>query len=141
MLKKVVVTGSLAYDTIMSMPGKFRDHIQPDKLHILNVSFIMQTYRKEFGGTGGNIAFSLALLGYPVSLVGAVGNDFSPYLSFLKKQMLINTSGVCSYKNVATANGFAMTDQEDNQIWGFFEGAMKYSKELPLEQALTQQSF
>jgi adenosine kinase len=141
MLKKVVVTGSLSFDTIMSMPGRFRDHILPDKLHIINVSFIMETYRKEFGGTGGNIAYNLALLGYRVKLVGAAGNDFSTYKAFLKKQKNLDISGVRFYKNVATANGFAMTDQDDNQIWGFFAGAMKYSQELPIKQDLNRHTF
>ncbi len=84
MFNRIVVTGSLAYDHIMSMPGSFSDHIMPDKIHILNVSFIMQTYRTEFGGTAGNISYSLGLLGVPTLIVASAGDDFQDYLRHLK---------------------------------------------------------
>lgn len=125
MYKRVVVTGSLAYDHIMSMPSRFADHIMPDKLHILNVSFVMKDFRREFGGTGGNIAYTLALLKTPTLLVAAAGYDFAPYKSHLKKLKHLDCSGIKNYKSLSTAHGFVMTDQDDNQIWGFYEGAMK----------------
>lgn len=129
--KRVLVTGSLAYDHIMSMPGKFADHILPDKLHILNVSFIMQTFRREFGGTGGNIAYSLALLRIPTVLYGAAGSDFGPYAKHLTALPgLINRVKV--WPSEVTATGFVITDRDDNQIWGFYQGAMPRSVEISL---------
>lgn len=133
MYKKIIVTGSLAFDHIMSMPGRFSDHILPDKLHILNVSFIMNTFRQEFGGTGGNIAYNLGILGASCILVGAVGNDFSAYRKHLTKNKYIDLSGVTVFKNEVTARGFVTTDGDDNQIWGFYEGAMRQSRTLSLK--------
>lgn len=141
MYKRIVVTGSLAYDHIMSMPGKFSDHIMPDKLHILNVSFIMQTFRREFGGTGGNIAYSLASLEIPTALVGSSGNDFSEYALHLKRLRYLDISGVQVVKNTPTAQGFVTTDRDDNQIWGFYEGAMKYSSRISLKDILRPDDF
>ena len=138
MFKKVVVTGSLAFDHIMSMPGRFRDHILPDKLHILNVSFIMETFRQEFGGTGGNIAYTLGLLGTPCILAAAAGNDFAAYKRHLQRIKKIDLSGVSIFKNEKTARGFVTTDRDDNQIWGFYEGAMKKSRTLSLKKFLNR---
>lgn len=126
------MTGSLAYDHIMSMPGKFKDHIMPDKVHMLNVSFIMQEFRKEFGGTGGNIAYSLSLLGVPTFLMGSGGHDFAPYRERLNAFSGVDASGVREFSDLATAQGFVMTDKEDNQIWGFYDGAMRRESELSL---------
>ena len=133
MAKRVVVTGSLAFDHIMSMPGKFGDHIMKDKIHSLNVSFIMDAFRRERGGTGGNIAYSLALLSVPTLLVGSGGHDFEVYMEHLKTQKHIDLSGLRLYQDIPTAQGFVMTDREDNQIWGFFEGAMKRESELEID--------
>src|SRR3989344_1578792 len=105
MFKKVVVTGSLAFDHIMSMPGRFRDHILPDKLHLLNVSFIMNTFRQEFGGTGGNIAYTLGLLNTPCILVGAAGKDFSAYKKHLAAIKIIDISGITEFRREVTAKG------------------------------------
>jgi adenosine kinase len=141
MFKRVVVTGSLAYDHIMSMPGKFRDHIMPDKIHILNVSFKMQTFRKEFGGTAGNIAYSLALLKTPTLLVASAGRDCQDYLKHLRAVGYLDTSGVRVSKDVQTAQGFVTTDEDDNQIWGFFEGAMKEARNTSLGECLKKGDF
>jgi adenosine kinase len=129
---KVVVTGSLAFDNIMSMPGRFKDHILPDKIHILNVSFTMDTFRKEYGGTGGNQAYTLALLGIKPLLVAAAGNDFSAYKKHLVR-IGIDLSGIVEFKDVLTATGFVTTDKDDNQIWGFYGGAMFKAKEISIE--------
>jgi adenosine kinase len=129
--KPIIVTGSLAFDNIMSMPGRFSDHIMPDKLHILNVSFIMKTFRQEFGGTAGNIAYSLALLHTPSVLLAGVGNDFTEYDRHISKYPLIKKAYKV-FKNEKTAQGFAITDRDDNQIWGFYDGAMRYSSRLKL---------
>lgn len=136
MFRRIVVTGSLAYDHIMSMPGSFGDHIMPDKIHILNISFIMQTFRKEFGGTAGNIAYSLALLKAPALLVSAAGNDFQDYLKHLKTLKYLDTSGIRIFADIQTAQGFVTTDKNDNQIWGFYEGAMKKTRTISLKKFL-----
>lgn len=141
MYKRVVVTGSLAYDHIMSMPGRFRDQIMPDKLHILNVSFIMNTFRQEFGGTGGNVAYSLGLLNTPCVLVGAVGGDFALYKKHLAKNGELDLSGIKAFKNKKTARGFVTTDRDDNQIWGFYGGAMSRSAGIPLKPYLDKVSL
>jgi len=138
MFKRVVVTGSLAFDNIMSMPGRFKDHILPEKIHILNISFIMNTFRQEHGGTGGNISWNLGLLGTPNILVAAAGNDFSQYQKHFSKLSLVDTSHVKVYKNLLTARGFVTTDKDNNQIWGFYEGAMKMSKFLSVKKYLSK---
>lgn len=138
---KIVVTGSLAYDHIMSMPGRFSDHILPDKLHILNVSFIMKTFRQEFGGTGGNIAYTLSLLQIPTFLVATAGKDFVLYQEHLSKTKYIDLSAVKIIRNENTARGFVITDRDDNQIWGFYDGAMRYSSEMNLTQYLNKDTL
>ena len=138
---KLVVTGSIAFDHIMSMPGQFADHIMPDKIHMLNVSFFMDTFRKEFGGTGGNIAYSLGLLGSNVVLSGAVGNDFKDYKKHLSKFKKIDLAGVKEFDKLATAQGFAMTDKNDNQIWGFYTGALAETAKIKIDEFLTRDSY
>lgn len=130
----------MAYDHIMSMPGKFRDHIMPEKIHVLNVSFIMQTFRKEFGGTAGNIAYNLALLKIPTILAAAAGSDFEPYNKHLGKLSKL-TKRIKIFKNETTATGFVITDHDDNQIWGFYQGAMKYSQKLSLSKVVKPGDF
>lgn len=80
-----VICGSIAYDTIMMFDGHFREHILPDKIHILNVSFLVPTMRREFGGCAGNIAFTLKMLGGEPIIMGTVGQDAGPYLDYPKK--------------------------------------------------------
>lgn len=138
---RLIVTGSLSHDHIMAMPTRFKDHIMADKLHILNVSFIMDKLRKEFGGTGGNIAYSLGLLATQNILVASAGQDFAPYKKHLSRNKAINTTGIRVYKTEPTATGFAMTDRDDNQVWGFYQGAMKYARKLSIIPFLTNQSF
>ena len=141
MKRRIIVTGSLAYDHIMSMPGRFKDHILPDKLHILNVSFIMDSFRQEFGGTGGNIAWTLGLLKIPNLLVASVGRDFGPYRRHLSKISSIDLSGIRVFRDLPTARGFVTTDQDDNQIWGFFEGAMEKAKDISIKRLLKKDSL
>src|SRR3989344_937960 len=81
----VLVSGSLAFDQIMDFPGKFSEHIDPKKIHILNVSFLVNELRKSFGGTAGNIAYNLSLLGIKAYILAIAGKDFSPYKKFLEK--------------------------------------------------------
>ena len=94
----ITVTGSLAFDHIMDFEGKFGDHIMPDKIHQINLSFLVKTLQKQKGGTAGNIAYNLALLNTPVSIVGAVGGDFSEYSEFLKKAG-VDTSSIKIFQN------------------------------------------
>ncbi|OGY45117.1 MAG: hypothetical protein A2729_05520 [Candidatus Buchananbacteria bacterium RIFCSPHIGHO2_01_FULL_39_14] len=121
---KVLVTGSLAYDRIMDFPGKFSDHILPDKIHQLNLSFLVKDLKESFGGTAGNIAYNLALLGLKPSILTNVGaKDFLPYQKWLKKNK-IDLSQIKILPNQQTASAYIITDQVDNQIVGFYPGAM-----------------
>lgn len=140
MVSPIIVAGSIAFDHIMSMPGRFSDHIMPDQLHILNVSFIMKTFRQEFGGTGGNISYTLGLLRIPNTLVSVAGGDFSDYKKHLLKDKRINVN-VKIYKNEQTARGFVITDRDDNQIWGFYDGAMRLSIKVSLNKYLKKDSL
>ena len=103
----VIVTGSLAFDQIMNLPGVFSDYILPDKIHKLNVSFLVDTLRKEWGGTGGNIAYNLALLGIKVELVAAIGSDGDEYMSWLAKNK-VNINKIKKFKDILTASGFVI---------------------------------
>lgn len=125
----VVVTGTLGFDYIMDFPGKFADRIMPDKIHKISLSFLADTLKKQFGGTAGNIAYSLKLFGVESKVVAPAGNDFEPYKAFLQKHG-IDTSGILIKKDVATSSYFVITDKDDNQIGSFYLGASKYAKSL-----------
>ena len=114
----ILVTGSLAFDQIMDFPGKFSEHIMPDKIHMLNVSFLVEQMRKGFGGTAGNIAYSLSLLGIRVELMGVVGADFGSYREFLAKNE-IGTTYLKTVNNFFPSTAFGFTATSDNQTWGF----------------------
>jgi len=122
-----LICGSFAYDTIMVFHDKFKNHILPDKVHILNVSFLVPDMRREFGGCAGNIAFNLKLLGEEPIPMGTVGNDFAPYAEWMDKFGISRkyVKEVESY----TAQAFITTDEDDNQITAFHPGAMSYSHE------------
>lgn len=122
----IFVSGSLAYDRIMDFPGRFADHILPEKIHILNVCFTVNGMQEKFGGTAGNIAYSLALLGEAPTILATVGRDFDRYRAWLEEHKL-STSGIRVVEDEFTAGAFITTDQDDNQITGFNPGAMKYS--------------
>lgn len=125
----ILVTGSLAYDLIMDFPGNFADNIDPTKLHILNLSFLVNKLKKERGGTAGNIAYGLALLKNKVAILGAVGEDFTDYASFLELAG-VNTSGIKVIKEESTAQAFMITDKKDNQLSAFYPGAMNKNASL-----------
>jgi adenosine kinase len=127
----ILVSGSLALDHIMVFPDRFKDHILPDKLHILNVAFNIQSLETHFGGTAGNIAFHLKLLGEEPLIVAAVGSDFGPYAAWLDRHG-IRRDGVLELSDVRTAQGFVTTDLDRNQIWAFYEGAMARAHEAKL---------
>ncbi len=128
----ITVTGSLAFDHIMDFPGKFSDHIMPDKIHTINLSFLVNNLSKQKGGTAGNIAYNLALLKVPVSIVGAVGADFTSYGEFLK-QAGVDTSRIMVVEDESTSSAYIMTDKADNQITAFYPGAMKQNPTLSLD--------
>lgn len=128
---QLVVTGSLAFDHIMDFPGEFKDHILPDKLHVINVSFLVERLTRERGGCAGNIAYTMALLGERPRIVGAVGHDFADYRAWLEEQG-IDTGAIAVFPEELSASGFAFTDRGDSQIWGFHVGAMKRARELSL---------
>ena len=122
---QILVSGSLAYDRIMDFPGKFADHILPEKIHILNVCFVVNSLKEKFGGTAGNIAYNLALLGEKPLILATAGNDFDRYQTWLSKHDL-PLSGIRYIDKELTAGAYIITDMADNQITGFNPGAMKY---------------
>ena len=111
----ILVSGSLALDHIMVFPDHFKDHILPDKLHVLNVSFNIESLETHFGGVAGNIAYHLRLLGEDPLILAAVGSDFGPYAEHLDR-LGIRRSGIRVIDDVRTAQGFVTTDLDDNQI-------------------------
>ena len=119
----ILVSGSLAYDYIMDFPGYFRDHILKEKLHVLSVSFLIEKMRKNFGGTAGNIAYNLALLGEKPTILASAGNDFEEYGKWLKVKG-VDMAQVRKMADVTTAGAYIMTDKADNQITAFYPGAM-----------------
>jgi len=127
----IVVAGSLSFDFIMNFPGYFKDQILPEKIHILNLSFLTEKLNKNFGGTAANIAYNLALLGEKPSILAPAGKDFREYKRFLDKSN-INTQYIKVYRNDFTSNYFAIVDKSDNQIGGFYAGAMSKTVNLSL---------
>jgi adenosine kinase len=123
-----LICGSLAYDTIMVFQDQFKNHILPDKVHILNVSFLVPRMRREFGGCAGNIAYNLKLLGGDPVPMATVGQDFEPYREHFEA-CGINMSHIRVLPDLFTAQAFITTDLDDNQITAFHPGAMMRSHE------------
>ncbi len=123
---KTLICGSIAYDTIMVFGDRFKNHILPEQLHILNVAFLVPDMRREFGGCAGNIAYGLKLLGDEPLIMATVGGDCGPYLERLKKLDLA-ASHVREIPDSFTAQAFITTDLDDNQITAFHPGAMTFS--------------
>lgn len=121
---RIFISGSLAYDRIMDFPGRFADHILPEKIHILNVCFMVNGLRERFGGTAGNIAYNLALLGEKPVIVTTAGKDFGPYRDWLAG-LGLPLEGIKEIPEEFTAGAYITTDLADNQITGFNPGAMK----------------
>jgi adenosine kinase len=123
---KALICGSMAYDTIMVFADRFRNHILPDKLHMLNVSFLALQLRREFGGCAGNIAWNLKLLGDPGYVMATVGHDFGPYDDWMRREGVPR-----DYLRVVpeqhTGQAFITTDLDNNQITAFHPGAMGFS--------------
>ena len=125
---KILVTGSIAYDTIMVFPDRFKNHLLADQLHILNVCFLTPDMRREFGGTAGNIGYNLKLLGEAPLVMATVGEDVGPYLERLKG-LAIDSRLLKQMPGQFTAQAFITTDLDDNQIIAFHPGAMNSSHE------------
>jgi adenosine kinase len=123
-----LICGSLAYDTIMAFHDRFKDHILPDQVHILNVSFLVPDMRREFGGCAGNIAYNLKLLGEEPVPMGTVGNDFERYARWLDR-CGISRKHIKLIDSTYTGQAFITTDMDDNQITAFHPGAMNFSHE------------
>lgn len=119
----ILISGSLAYDRIMDFPGYFKDHIMPDKIHMLNVSFLISSLKESYGGTAGNIAYNLNLLEEKSTILTTVGKDFSEYGAWLKK-LKVDISQIKIIKGNHTASAYIITDKSDNQINAFNPGAM-----------------
>ena len=118
----------MAYDRIMDFPGRFADHILPDKIHVLNVCFTVNGMVEKFGGTAGNIAYTLRLLGERPLILSAIGKDYAPYFERLKACDL-PFDGIRVVSEEFTACAYITTDRADNQITGFNPGAMKHRNE------------
>ena len=123
---KTLICGSVAYDTIMVFPDRFKNHILPDQIHILNVSFLVPDMRREYGGCAGNIAYSLKMLGGDPVIMATVGQDFAPYAQRLER-LGLDRSQVREVPDTFTAQAFITTDLDDNQITAFHPGAMMQS--------------
>jgi adenosine kinase len=123
---RALICGSLAYDTIMVFGDRFANHILPDKIHMLSVSFLVPQLRREYGGCAGNIAYNLALLGDDGYPMATVGRDFGPYREWMKKSG-VHADHVRVVDTEMTAQAFITTDLDDNQITAFHPGAMQHS--------------
>jgi adenosine kinase len=125
----IVVTGSVAYDYLMSFPGRFREHILPDQIHQLSLSFLVDSMRKERGGCAPNIAYNLALLGERPTVMATVGQDFDEYRVWLER-VGVDTSAIVQVEGEFTSSFFVSTDRENNQIASFYVGAMGRADQL-----------
>jgi len=121
-----LICGSIAYDNIMVFEDRFKDHILPDQIHILNVSFLVPSMRKEFGGCAGNVAYNLRLLGGDGYAMATVGGDFANYRQWMVEQE-IDTCFIKEIDSEFTAQAYITTDLDDNQITAFHPGAMNES--------------
>ncbi|MDA0264796.1 MAG: carbohydrate kinase family protein [Chloroflexi bacterium] len=121
----ILVSGSMAYDRIMDFDGKFSDHILPDQLHMINVSFTVNSLTENFGGTAGNIAYSLSLLGEKPRILATIGQDYHRYFEWLE-QIKVPTADIRIVEEELTAGAYITSDTQSNQITGFNPGAMKH---------------
>jgi len=177
--KNIIITGSIAYDEIMNFPGEFKDHFHADKLHQINVSFVVDRLEKQLGGTATNIAYNIQqmlklkcqnskiqinnklqknsknkinsefktcpeqsrrILNSKLSILGAVGKDGTQFIDFFKKQG-IDTVGLLSDKSLYTSTGKVITDNVDNQIWGFYYGASSQTVKINLKKYADKNSL
>ena len=147
-MKNIYISGSIAYDEIMDFPGTFQDHFHPEKLHQINVSFVVNKLAKHLGGCATNIAYNLRKsLDYispssptPIHLLAAVGKDGNDFLSFFKMNS-IDASSVLVDDSQYTATGKVITDIKNNQIWGYYYGACSTAKKIALPKGVTKDDF
>ncbi len=125
----VIITGSIAYDYLMSFPGRFVEHILPDQLDNISLSFLVDEMRRQRGGCAANIAYNLALLGERPRMMGTVGQDFGEYRAWLEERG-VDTSLTRDELDLFTASFFVNTDQDGNQIASFYTGAMARARDL-----------
>ena len=125
----IVVTGSIAYDYLMFFPGRFREHILPEQLHQVSLSFLVESMRKQRGGCAPNIAYTLALLGERPTVMATVGQDFGEYRAWLD-DVGVDTSAIVEIEGEFTSSFFVNTDQDNNQIASFYMGAMGWADRL-----------
>ena len=130
----IFISGSIAYDRIMDFPGSFADYILPDKIHVLNVCFNVTSLQEKFGGTAGNIAYSLSLLGEKPVIIATIGKDYENYFDWLKTHAISN-EGITIIREEFTAGAYITTDKSDNQITGFNPGAMKQATNYDISSA------
>jgi adenosine kinase len=131
---KTLICGSMAYDTIMVFGDRFKNHILPEQIHILNVAFLVPDMRREFGGCAGNIAYNLKLLGGEPLIMATVGDDSAPYMHRLK-HLGLDAAHVKDVPGSFTAQAFITTDLDDNQITAFHPGAMTQSHQNKVSDA------
>jgi adenosine kinase len=124
-----LICGSLAYDTVMVFDGRFKEHILPDRIHMLSVAFLVPQLRRNYGGVAGNIAWNLRLLGLDGAALAAVGDDFDPYEAWMRRHGL-SLAYVRRMPGTYTAQAYITTDLDDNQITAFHPGAMQRSGEI-----------
>lgn len=129
----VIITGSIAYDYIMQFPGFFKDHILPDKIENISVSFLVDSMKKQRGGVATNIAYNLALLGERPRIMATVGQDFADYRAWLEANN-VDTSAIIEIADDFTASFFVSTDDKQNQIAMFYTGAMAHAHTLSFKQ-------
>ncbi len=128
------ITGSVAYDNIMNFPGYFKDHILPEKIHVLNLSFLVNTLKRQRGGVAANVAYTMALLGSPPAVFTSVGaNDWADYREWMQ-QHGIDIRFVKVVPDEFTATCYITTDMDNNQITGFYTGAMAHDKQRSLHE-------
>ena len=128
----VVCTGSIAYDYILTFKGHFKEHILLDKTHILNLSFLVDDLQKRRGGVAGNYAYTLGLLGYPAAVLATAGTDATEYRDWLVMRG-IDCRGLRLLEGELSATGFTTTDLDDNQLTGYYGGAMWRAAMLGLD--------
>ena len=126
----ILVSGSLAYDYIMNFPDSFKNHIMPDQLHILNVSFMVERLERSCGGTAGNIAYTLKLLGGEPIIISAIGRDGGEYEDYLRRRG-ISTGHIITDPKKLTASAYITTDMDDNQVTAFYNGPLGDAPPVP----------
>ncbi|MBI2484381.1 carbohydrate kinase family protein [Candidatus Uhrbacteria bacterium] len=128
---RILITGSLAYDTIMDFPGRFRDHILPDQIHVLNTCFLVNGIAKNYGGCAGNIAYTMRLLGVDPIILSVLGSDGDAYSDYLEKQRIC-TRHIRREPRALSSQATIITDKDNNQITAYHDGASDAASELSI---------